>query len=86
MGRGDRCYMNNLIWKIKFLWYKYILRHKYTIGIDLDKSLATEEKRYVPKVGGKRLLLSWDTRTMAEIYARAIAARYQKLTIAHQEN
>ena len=27
--------MKGIIWKIKFLWYKYILRHKYTIGFDM---------------------------------------------------
>lgn len=27
--------MEKLIWKIKFLWFKYILRHTYTIGVDL---------------------------------------------------
>ena len=27
--------MEKFIWKIKYLFYKYILRHTYTIGVDL---------------------------------------------------
>ncbi len=30
--------MKKLIWKIKYLFYKYILRHQHMIGVDVGSS------------------------------------------------
>lgn len=27
--------MEQVLWKIKYLFYRYILRHRYVVGIDL---------------------------------------------------
>lgn len=48
------------------------------LSIDRDKSLVTSEKRYAPKIGGKRLRISWNTRTKAEVYGNAVLVRYEK--------
>lgn len=53
------------------------------MSVDRDKSLVTGEKRYAPKIEGKRLRLSWNTRTKAEVYGNAVLVRYEKKLAVH---
>ncbi len=51
----------------------------HKVHVNLVKSLATGEKRYIPRVGEKQLLLSWNTRSKAEIYGDAVSARCKRM-------
>ena len=50
----------------------------HKVKVELVKSPSTKEKRYVPWVGEKQLLLSWKTRLYAETYGNAVAARCKR--------
>lgn len=52
---------------------------KHTVSVKLVKSLATGEKRYIPEIGEKQLLLSWNTRLRAETYGDTVAARCKRM-------
>lgn len=52
---------------------------RHAASVKLVKSLATGEKRYIPKVGEKQLLLSWNTRLRAETYGDAVAMRCKRM-------
>ena len=51
----------------------------HKVKVELVKSPITKEKRYVPWVGEKQLLLSWKTRLYAETYGNAVAARCKRM-------
>ena len=51
--------MANILWKIHYLFYKYILRHRYTIGVDMGSQdgdcsviVRTDRKgnKYIEKI------------------------------------
>lgn len=43
---------------------------------------STGEKRYIPYVNNKPLLLSWDTVTRAQVYGNRVFERYVRLLMA----
>lgn len=43
---------------------------------------STGEKRYIPYVNNKPLLLSWTKRTLAEVYGNRVFERYIRLLMA----
>ncbi len=51
----------------------------HVVNVSLVKSLATGEKRYVPRVGKKQLRLSWKTRLYAETYGNVVASRCKRM-------
>ncbi len=51
----------------------------HKVKVELVKSPITKEKRYVPWVGEKQLLLSWKTRLYAETYGNAVASRCKRM-------
>lgn len=51
----------------------------HVVNVSLVKSLATGEKRYVPRVGEKELRLSWKTRLYAETYGNVVASRCKRM-------
>ncbi len=52
---------------------------KHTVSVSLVKSLATGEKRYIPKVGNKQLRISWNTHLKAKTYGDVISARCKRM-------
>jgi len=49
------------------------------LDIHIEKKKMPWGKMYLPWIDGKRLCITWDTKTKAEIYAQEVKNRYLKL-------